>query len=283
MKKIGFIDYYIDEWHALNYPQMIKDSTYGSEFEVALAWEEYTPEGRMSLEEYCRKFGIGKATSMEQVIDECDCLVVLSPDNVERHEDLCKLPLASGKPVYVDKPFAESLASGKRMVDRAGDYKTPLMSSSALRFDSSVDSALGVIAGQPVNLVCTRGPGVWEIYAIHQVEPIVTIMGTGASRVMQCGAGGNQIMVIEYEDQGRAVLTQSPSFPFQFDVQYGENGVVMVDEMSDFFPRFIEAMLKFFDTGEPQAPMNQTLEIAAILEAGTAALKTPGEWVQVPK
>ena len=283
MKRIGFIDYYIDEWHALNYPQMIKDSSYGDRFEVALAWEECTPEGKMPLDQYCEKFNIRKAATIEQVIEECDCLVVLSPDNVERHEDLTKLPLASGKPVYVDKPFAESLASGKRMVHRAEAHDTPLMSSSALRFDSTVDAALGAIAGQPVNMVCTRGPGVWEIYAIHQVEPIVTLMGTGASRVMQCGNGSNQIMVIEYADQGRAVLAQSPGFPFQFDVQYGDDGVFVADEMSDFFPRFIEAMLRFFDTGEPQAPADQTLEIAAILEAGIEALKTPGEWVTVPK
>ena len=26
MKKIGFIDYYLDEWHANNYPQFIKDA-----------------------------------------------------------------------------------------------------------------------------------------------------------------------------------------------------------------------------------------------------------------
>lgn len=282
MKKIGFIDYYIDEWHALNYPQMIKDSTYGKEFEVALAWEEYTPEGKMPLDEYCRKFGITKAFSMEQVISECDCLVVLSPDNVERHEDLTKLPLASGKPVYVDKPFAESLASGKRMVDRANDYKTPMMSSSALRFDSTVDNAIKTIGDQPVNFVATRGPGTWEIYAIHQVEPMVAIMGTGASRVMQCGTGGNQVMVVEYPDQRRGVFNQSPGFPFRFNVQYGENGTINVNDMADFFPRFIEAMLKFFDTGVTQAPPKQTLEITAILEAGTAALRTPGQWVQVP-
>jgi predicted dehydrogenase len=283
MKKIGFIDHYIDEWHALNYPQMIKDSSYGDRFEVALAWEECTPEGKMPLKQYCEKFGIRKAESMEQVIEECDCLVVLSPDNVERHEDLTKLPLASGKPVYVDKPFAESLASGKRMVERAKANNTPLMSSSALRFDSTVANALNTIGGQPVNFVGTRGPGVWEIYAIHQIEPMVAIMGTGASRVMQCGTVGNQIMVIEYPDQRRGLFSQSPGFPFQFNVQYGENGTINVNDMADFFPRFIEAMLKFFDTGESQAPPDQTLEIAAILEAGTQALKTPGEWVAVPK
>jgi predicted dehydrogenase len=262
---------------------MIKDSSCGDKFEVALAWEECTPEGKMPLDEFCAKFGVGKASSIEQVIDECDCLVVLSPDNVERHEDLTKLPLASGKPVYVDKPFAESLASGRRMVERAKTHNTPMMSSSALRFDSTVDNALKTIGAEPVNMVATRGPGTWEIYAIHQVEPMVTIMGTGASRVMQCGTGGNQIMVVEYPDQRRAVFNQSPAFPFQFNVQYGESGTITVNEMSDFFPRFIEAMLSFFDTGQPQAPPDQTLEITAILEAGTQALKTPGQWVQVPR
>lgn len=283
MKKIGFIDYYIDEWHALNYPQMIKDSVYGDRFQVGLAWEEITPEGKMPLGEYCAKFGVGKASSIEQVIEECDCLVVLSPDNVERHEDLTKLPLACGKPVYVDKPFAESLASGRRMVERARAHNTPMMSSSALRFDSTVANALDTIGDQPVNFVGTRGPGVWEIYAIHQVEPLVTLMGTGASRVMQYGTNRNQIMAIEYPDQRRAVFNQVDGFPFQFDVQYGESGVILVEEMADFFPRFIEAMLRFFDTGETQVPSDQTLEIAAILEAGTAALKTPGQWVAVPR
>lgn len=283
MKKIGFVDYYIDEWHALNYPQMIKDSAYGDRFQVALAWEEITPEGKMPLGEYCAKFGVGKASSIEQVIEECDCLVVLSPDNVERHEDLTKLPLSSGKPVYVDKPFAESLASGRRMVERARAHNTPMMSSSALRFDSTVANALDTIGDQPVNFVGTRGPGVWEIYAIHQVEPLVSLMGTGASRVMQYGTNGNQIMAIEYPDQRRAVFNQVDGFPFQFDVQYGDGGVVVVNDMSDFFPRFIEAMLKFFDTGESQVPTEQTLEIAAILEAGTAALQAPGEWVAVPQ
>lgn len=283
MKKIGFIDYYIDEWHALNYPQMIADSSYADKFEVALAWEEITPEGKLPLAEYCKKYNVAKADSMEQVIEECDCLVVLSPDNVERHEDLTKLPLASGKPVYVDKPFAESLASGKRMVARAREHNTPLMSSSALRFDSTVENATKAIGDQPVNFVGTRGPGVWAIYAIHQVEPMVAIMGTGADRVMQCGAGDNQIMVIEYPDKRRGLFSQVPNHGFQFSVQYGEGGVIVENNMPDFFPRFIEAMLRFFDTGKSVIPLEQTLEIAAILEAGSAALRTPNQWVPVPK
>ena len=39
MKKIGFIDYYLDEWHANNYPKFIKDAV-GDEFVIAYAYGE---------------------------------------------------------------------------------------------------------------------------------------------------------------------------------------------------------------------------------------------------
>jgi len=90
-------------------------------------------------------------------------------------------------------------------------------------------------------------------------------------------------MLIEYHDNRRAVFNQNPNFPFRFVATYGESGVIVADNMSDFFPRFIEAMLEFFETGEAKAPIEQTLEVTAILEAGTEALKKPGEWVPVPK
>ncbi len=282
-KKIGFIDYYIDEWHANNYPQMIRESTNGDSFEVALAWEEIHPEGKVHIDQWCREHGIAKAESIEQVVEECDCIVVLSPDNVERHEDLARLPLMSGKPVYVDKPFAPSLEVGKRMVELAKSHNTPLMSSSALRFDSTVQNAVTQMSGQPARYMATFGPGTWEIYAIHQVEPIVTVMGTGAEKVMQCGNKDTNVMIIQYRDDRRAVLNQNPNFPFRFIASCSEGSIIIADNMSDFFPRFIEAMLEFFDTRETKAPLDQTLEVTAILEAGTTAISRPGEWVSVPK
>ena len=52
MKKIGFIDYYLDEWHANNYPEFIKNQGNG-DFEVAYAWAKIDsplPDGLTSKE-----------------------------------------------------------------------------------------------------------------------------------------------------------------------------------------------------------------------------------------
>ena len=42
MKKIGFVDYYISEWHANNYPAWIKNycKSAGLDYEVTYAWAE---------------------------------------------------------------------------------------------------------------------------------------------------------------------------------------------------------------------------------------------------
>lgn len=46
MIKVGFIDYYLDEWHANNYVHMLHDYSNG-EVEAVYAWAEIdSPGGR---------------------------------------------------------------------------------------------------------------------------------------------------------------------------------------------------------------------------------------------
>lgn len=283
VKKIGFIDYYIDEWHANNYPKWIRESRFGSDFEVALAWEEMTPEGRINIDQWCAREGVAKAASIEQVVAECDALVVLSPDNAERHEDLADLPLRSGKPVYIDKPIAPSLAAAKRLFDKAAAHGTTMMSSSALRFNEPLQTALATtLAGQDIKYVGTEGPGVFHIYAIHQIEMLVMALGTGATHVLQNGNGIAKQMLIRYEDDRRASVTLAPGLDFRVYAAYGEAQAITIPSMGDFFPRFIDDMLDFFKTGVSRINPCETLEIAALIEAGQAALSTPDVWVPVP-
>ena len=77
------------------------------------------PFAYFTPEEWAEKKGIELKKSIEEVIEDSDCLVVLSPDNPEMHEELCKLPLASGKRTYVDKTFATSKAEAERIFENA--------------------------------------------------------------------------------------------------------------------------------------------------------------------
>ena len=157
-----------------------------------------------------------------------------------------------------------------------------MMSCSALRYGSAFEKALAeTVAGKPVRFAASAGPGVFETYAIHQIEMLVMALGTGASRVMQCGNRDAHVMIIDYPDGRRGLFNQNPAQPFEISLQFGDGEGVSVTKMDDFFPRFIEAMLQFFDTGRPSVPEAETLEIAALIETGRTALKALDRWVPV--
>ena len=93
MFKLGFIDYYLDEWHANNYPAWIREAS-GGEVEVAYAYGKIdSPLGGLSTAAWCEKFGIDRCAGIEELVEKSDGLIVLSPDNCEMHEVLCTAPL----------------------------------------------------------------------------------------------------------------------------------------------------------------------------------------------
>ena len=284
MKKIGFIDCYIDEWHANNYPAMIRNSELAGEFELALAWEESAVAGKKPIDEWCREHGVGRARSAEEVVDRCDCLVVLSPDNPERHEALADLPLRSGKPVYVDKPFAPTRKAAERLFRLARDHRTPLMTSSALRFAPSLTGALkDTIGDESIVFAATRGPGKFELYAIHQLEMLVMALGTGARRVMQLGNDRSDLMAVDYGDGRRGTIALFPGYEFAVTLGYGRSGILTLDRLEGFFEAFIGEMLRFFLTGHCPFPPEETLEVVTLLETGIRAFDAFDNWVDVAR
>lgn len=274
MKKLGFIDLFIDEWHANNYPAWIKTARRGTEFELAYAWEKAPQNGR-PLEKWCADFGVTPLKSMEEVVEKSDAVFVLAPSNPEVHRELAEIPLKSGKPVFVDKPFAPSKADAEAMFELAAKHNTPLMSSSALRFSTELDAYRNK-PGTTYMETTGGGRSFWE-YSIHQIEMIVSVLGTGAKRIMQCGANDVEHMVIQYEDDRRASVTYTPNAPFTTRLVH-EGKMIVNPQCSDFFPILLSEILDFFATGKSPIDTAQTIEIAALVAAGIKALEAQNVW-----
>lgn len=281
-KKIGFIDLFIDEWHANHFPQWLKEARRGGEFEPALAFERENRGGR-SLAEWCRDNGVRPAESIAEIVDRCDVLFVLAPSNPEAHFALAELPLQSGKPTYIDKPFAPDLATARKIFALAEQHHTPLLSSSALRFSDELQGALkGDFAASRPGMVMVQGGGNnFDEYAIHQLEMIVAALGPGARRAMQLCGGNNQYhMVIDYPDGRTAAAGYDVQFPFAITLSDGRHALRAL-EVHHYFENFTAAVLEFFATGVPPVPRAETLEIAALLEAGIKGKTRPGEWIEL--
>lgn len=277
MIKIGFIDYYLDEWHALNYPKFIAQQ-FGDEFKVAYAYAEKDKEGGMTTDEWCKQFDVERCDTIAEVVEKSDCIIVLSPDNPERHLDLCREPLASGKRVYVDKTFALTKDIAKEIVAIGEANNTPFFSTSALRFSTE-------LADVPRDGICfinSRGPGRFDTYAIHQIEPIVVLMGSEVKRIMSVGSG-YETMVIEFSNGRRAVMSHYDwkGVDFEMIVNYEDGSIYKVPQMSGYFDNFINKLCTFFKTGETFADHAETVSVMGIIEAGNKALANPGVWVEV--
>jgi predicted dehydrogenase len=284
MKTIGFIDHFIDEWHANNYPTWIRQQGAGA-FEVTLAWEEGpVPSGKRDLAAWCAGQRVQPARSLREVVEQCDCLVVLSPDNMERHEALADLPLRSGKPVYVDKTFAPSRAAARRMFNKAARHGTPLFTTSALRYAMELQAALdGKLAGGRVPLAVVDGVHDFRRqYAVHAVEMLVMLMGPGARRVMQVGTAATPEIVVDYGDDRRGVL-QFKRAGFKAFAETADGSSLAFDVKQDFWTGpegFIAHLLRFFATGEAPVPPAETLEVMRLLEVGARAVDRPCTWLR---
>ena len=52
--KLGFIDYYLDEWHANHYPTLLRELS-GGEIEVAYAYAETDAPNGLTTDAWCQK------------------------------------------------------------------------------------------------------------------------------------------------------------------------------------------------------------------------------------
>jgi len=276
MKKIGIIDYYLHEWHADNIPAWINDAS-GGKMKVCYAWGEIDSplkEG-MTNEAWASKSGIELCASQEEVIEKSDYLIVLSPDNAERHEELCKLALTSGKPTYVDKTFAVGMDDAKRIVQNAKN--TPYFTCSALRYDYELQA----IKKENIELVDCRGPGLFEIYAVHMLEPLYMLMGK-ATRVLALGDVSAPTLLYDYTGNRRATLGFFDyNVGFSTAIRYEGGNCANLKFESEYFRNFASELVKFFETGVPSVSIEDTLDIMAMFDAGRRATLSPGEWVKI--
>ena len=279
MKVVGLIDYYLDEWHANNYPKWIKEAS-GGELEVRYAYAKMDsplPGGR-TTRQWCQDAGIERIDSIQELIAKSDCINVLSPDNPEMHEELCDLPLRSGKPVYVDKTFAETKASAEKIFALAEESGTPCFSASALRFAQEYQD----IPRQDIAGIVSIGAGLLSNYSIHQIEPIIYLMGPEVKRVMFIGTEALPAAVLEFQDGRRASFSHHGwDCPFAMTIDMKDGTTKRVDVVSDHFALFIKEMVAFFLGAPPAVSHEDTIAVIAAREAAIKASRQPGVWVEV--
>lgn len=286
MLKIGFADYYLDNWHANHYPRFLRDviARMGYDARLTHAYGLHPSPAGVTNSQWCLRQNMAEASSMQELVDSVDAIMVIAADNSAWHEEVCQLPLCSGKPVFVDKTFAPDVAAAKRMFALAREHNTPVFSSSAQRYCQDILDWQDAHPAPPA-FVSTVGPHSLESYAVHQLEPIVALMGTGVKRIKAFAVGDAVTqLILDYGNGRMASFMQSPQPWAEFNFMVSEDGSTgkrLVSDDSNFYHNLARAILDFFTRGILPVREEETLEIIAIIETALIARRHPDTWYPI--
>src|SRR5262245_4116131 len=139
--------------------------------------------------EQLRGMGIEIFETIPPLLDKVDVVLLESVDGRIHLQEATPV-IQAGKPLFIDKPVAGSLADAMVIYEMARKRQVPCFSSSSLRFAPGIqellkNEKLGTIVGAVTWGSCTYQEGTPDMffYGIHGIEPLYALMGRGCETV----------------------------------------------------------------------------------------------------
>lgn len=220
--------------------------------------------------------------SIPALLAKVDVVLLESVDG-RPHLEQVRPVMEAGKPVFIDKPLAASLADAIAIAELGKKHGVPWFSSSALRFGPSVQKAghdekigdvVGCDAWSPCPLEPTHPDLFW--YGIHGVETLFTVMGPGCASVSRTQTKGTDVVVGVWTDGRigtfRGLRTGKEGYG---GTVFGTKGIGPVGGYEGYQP-LVEQIARFFKTRKPPVSADETLQIMAFMEAADESKRQHG-------
>ena len=224
--------------------------------------------------------GIRLHASIEELCRHVDAVMLESVDG-RPHLSQAIPVMKAGRPMYIEKPIAASLADAREIFRLSSDLKSPVFSSSCLRF---AETTQAVRAGKigPVHYCETYSPAKTEPhhpelfwYGIHGCEALYTVMGPGCRKVRRELTSDGKIQVTGFWGGNRfGVFREGPNGGFAL----GEKGRARVGN-HERYHGLLREVVRFFQTGETPVDPRETIELIAFMEAAAESKRQGGDWV----
>lgn len=222
--------------------------------------------------------------TIAELCKKVDAILLESGDG-RIHLAQAKEVIAARKPLFIDKPLASTLEDAREIARLAKEAGVPWFSSSTLRF-----SELAKLKASDAFGIDVWGPGPMEEhhhldlswYAIHPIELLYTLMGTGCEEVTRFANGdfnnGSDILVARWKD-GRTgtVRTLRPHGGYGTVVfRPGKIAQSPANYEVSYVP-LVKEIVAFFQSGKPPVSNEETLEIFAFLDAAQRSKAAGGK------
>jgi predicted dehydrogenase len=298
MVRLGLVDF--DTSHVVQFSERINH--------VGIAEDQWVEGGRV-VAGYVGTSEITPAATIEQYTaqcrDECGVELVSRPEDLlgqvdgvfiesqcgAVHLERARPFLEAGLPVFIDKPFANSVEDAQAIAALSRQHHAPVFSASSLRYALEVQElnansaetgpVVGAEASSPGS-THEKNPGLLH-YGIHGVELLYSLMGPGCQSVSCASTDAGDVATGIWNDGrigvARAVRRGAPPYAF---TAYCEKTVVMRQVNAGFIYReLLKRVMEMFQTRQAPLDIAETVEIIGFICAARESAERGGTPVEV--
>lgn len=277
--KVGMIG--LDTSHCLAFTKLLNnadDPKHIPGFRVTSVYPKGSPDIETSTRRVplytkdIQALGVEVIDDLEKMIEQVDAVLLETNDGRPHLEQIVPV-LKAGKPCFVDKPVAGSLADCIAIFTLADHYNTPVFSASSLRFggntqavaNGSIGKVFGCDTYSPCTLEKTHPDLFW--YGIHGVESLITVMGPEVETVTRTQTKDFELATGVWKDGRigtfRGIRKGASGYG---GFAFGEKTTSPVGQYDGYAP-LVQEIATFFRTGQPPVSARDTIAIYAFMEA----------------
>jgi predicted dehydrogenase len=227
------------------------------------------------------KFGVEIVDSIAEVVARSDAIMILSVDG-RAHLPQAREVFASGKPVFIDKPFAGNLREVLELAELARRTGAPVFSASSLRYSPGVQKLrtekigrmLGAVSYGPAHLEPHHPDLYW--YGIHATEALYTVMGMGCETVSRTHTTDTDVATGVWKDGRTGVVYGFREGKALYRVTVFGTEAVRDQQDGREYADLLKEILTFFRTKKAPVSLDETVEIMAFMEAADESKRAGG-------
>ena len=203
--------------------------------------------------------------------------VAIPDDGTGEHWKYALTPLRKGVPTFCDKPLAMTAKEAKEVAEVARRAGTPFMSASALRF---VPDVLALAREAPslgdIHLATAVCGNELVYYGIHALELAYAVLGRGAVSCLNVGQPGRNIIRVRFRN-GRDLMLMVAEPPwmragYQINLYGAKGWKSLTPNLDELYWYLLENFLGLVRTKKETVPIEEEVEVIAVLEAGKRSL-----------
>ena len=279
----------LDTSHSVALPKLMQDPEVQEpvkELKAVTCLRFPTPfqseQGQNDRQAYLESIGVKVTRDFDEAVADCDAIMLEINDpafHLEYFEKCAKL----GKPLFLDKPFADNLENTRKIIDIARENNVRFFTASSLRFDIDIAEGANALTAPPVSATAWGPVGkapagssiIW--YGVHSFEILNRIMGGGAIAVSGSSDMHGGVFHVIYADGRRGIVELSRNC-YRYGATCrdaaGNTEIFRVSGRVPFYRMLLLEIVKFFQGGDSSVSLADSVEIMAMLCAADAAVKS---------